>query len=183
MIAPGFYAFCDPHLKLALSERSPLLKIAVVSAHRGVPNREIYEEVAAGTLRWVFNVAAAGRGGMPDYRFWSPEIAGENIQRIRVETVIRKILGERARFRPGELCVLLAISRPTLKLLRGQLGGHLSRRGRAAYFRRAGVEKFLRGRLLANSIPPVGKKCGVREAGSARGRLGGAKGVGSAHGF
>jgi len=156
MIAPAIY---DTHLRLALSQRSPLLKTAVVAAHRGISTREIYEEVAAGTLRWVFNLATSGKGAMPDYRFWSHEIAGEDVHRVRVETVIREILGMRGQFRSGELCILLSISRPTLKLLRAQLGGRLGRRGSAcAYFERAGVERFLRNRLHASSIPAVGKK-------------------------
>jgi hypothetical protein len=73
--------------------------------------------------------------------------------------VLREILGLRSHFRSGELCMLLSISRPTLKRLRRQLGGRLQRRGSSwTSFERAGVEEFLRERLHANPGSAGGKR-------------------------
>jgi len=166
MIAPANY---DSPFRVALGLRSPLVKTAVVSAHRSITTREIYEEIADGRLRWVFNVASSGKGIMPDYRYWSREIAGENVRLMRVDTVLREILGLRSHFRSGELCMLLSISRPTLKRLRRQLGGRLQRRGSSyTSFARAGVEEFLRERLHANPGSEARKRS--RGASSRNGR-------------
>ena len=136
---------------LPLSPRVPLVKLDTVIAARGENGHIIERYVEQGRLRWVFNVAVKLHG-MRDLRFWSREVSAfaasqrEELAALHaadVRSVLNEILGDHLEFLPGDICLLLGISRATLMRLRDELhapGGHS--------FSRAGLEHFLKQRLL-----------------------------------
>jgi hypothetical protein len=133
-----------PHSEL-MPPREPLVKASFVSVYRHMSPDEINNEVLAGRLRWVFNLAVNQAGALPDYRFWVREVTGDHVRHLTVEAVLGEILYWQVQFQPGQLCQLLSVSRASLLRLREQLGGRLKRGG--AVYERAGVEQFLKGRL------------------------------------
>lgn len=141
-----------PIIRLPLSPRVPLVKLDTVVAARGEYPYTIHAHVEAGTLRWVFNLATRPGSTSRDLRFWSREIsafaAGQfaehaALRRAGIEEVLDAILGCREEFHTGETCLLLGVRRPTLKLLRKELG-----RSSGELFRRDVLEQFLKRRLV-----------------------------------
>ncbi len=136
---------------LPLSPRVPLVKLDTVIAARGENSQIIEKHVDRGRLCWVFNVSVKQKG-IRDLRFWTREVsafAGAQrdelaaIHAADVHSVLNEIMGDRQEFQPGDICLLLGIRRPTLMQLRAEL--HATRQSR---FPRAGLERFLRRRLL-----------------------------------
>lgn len=133
-------------LHLPLSPRVPLVKLDTVIAARGEPGHIIEKYVDQGRLCWVFNVAVKLHG-MRDLRFWSREVFAfaamlreelAALHAAHISSVLKEILGDRQEFSPGDICLLLGISRATLMRLRHELlapGGH--------NFPRIGLEQFL----------------------------------------
>jgi hypothetical protein len=122
-----------------------------VIAARGENSHIIEKYVDRGRLCWVFNVSVKLKG-IRDLRFWTREISAfasaqrdelAAIHAADVRSVLNEILGDRAEFQPGDICLLLGIRRPTLMRLRAEL---LATRQQC--FPRAGLERFLKRRLL-----------------------------------
>jgi hypothetical protein len=144
--------------RLPLSSRVALVKLDTVIAARGEYDYRILEHVDSGRLRWVFDLATKP-GGMRDLRFWNREVSafaateGAELAAVRAadpRSVVNAILGGSQEFQPGEICLLLGISRPTLRQLRGEMTATGRKR-----FPRAGLEQFLKRRLLLRKPTPT----------------------------
>lgn len=137
--------------RLPLSPRVPLVKIDTVIAARGESADVIRAHIEKGKLRWIFNLAAP-KTAIRDLRFWNREISAfacaersalDAVATTNNRAVVKEILGESQTFRPGEVCLLLGISRPTLMQLRREL-----RAGHGDTVSRKALEQFLTRRLL-----------------------------------
>jgi len=137
--------------RLPLSPRVPLVKLDTVIAARGENSQIIEKHVDRGRLCWVFNVSVKPKG-IRDLRFWTREVSAfaaaqrdelAAIHAADVRSVLNEILGDREEYQPGDICLLLGIRRPTLRQLRRELLAT-----RQSCFSRAGLEQFLKRRLL-----------------------------------
>ena len=151
-LAPGRRSPCLPRrfrpllpAPMKVNPLVALLKLDVVIAATGQPADRIYEKVDTGEWRWVFNLATNARGGTRDLRFWSREIAGYDVRKLKLKTVLDEILGGRTLFQSGEVCLLFSIRRPTLRALHAQLGGGPKQPDPA--YTRNGLHTFLNQRL------------------------------------
>jgi hypothetical protein len=154
MTAPAVAALTRPAVTgLPMHPHAPLVALDTVIAARGQDADTITGHADKGVLRWVFNVAVNPGGTVRELRFWTREVAlyaarqGDGHEALRSSNagmVIAEILGDRKHYRPGEVCLLLGIRRPTLLSLRRQL----PRCGNYSKFPRATLEKFLKRRLV-----------------------------------
>lgn len=138
-------------LQLLLSPRVPLVGMDTVVAARGESVHIIEKYVEQGHLMWAFDVAVK-QGHKRDLRFWNKEVSPFAARRseelavlhkMDVDAVVKDILGDRPTYTPGELCLLLRISRPTLMRLRPELSPH----GEQTYLR-ANIVAFLKRRRV-----------------------------------
>lgn len=137
--------------RLPLSPLVTLVKLDTVIAARGENSQVIERHVDRGRLCWVFNVSVNPKGNR-DLRFWTREVLAfaaaqrdelAAIHRADVRSVLNEIMGDHREFQPGEICLRLGIRRATLMRLRVEL---LCTRQQC--FSRAGLERFLKRRLL-----------------------------------
>ena len=140
-------------MHLPLSPRATLVKMDTVMAARGEHHYTISRRVNDGTLRWVFNVAVDPACAVRNLRFWTREVvefaAGhfnehKVLRAVNVDKVIGEILGQRQKFSPGEVCMMLGLRRNMLMRLRDQM----LTTDREEFPRRV-VERFLKRRLLS----------------------------------
>ncbi len=146
-------------LTLPLNVRTVLVTTDTASATLGLDTDTIIAR-AESQYRFVWDVSAAPRP-MPhaprpsrsvrELRFWAREIiAPETCTALELPAVIRVILGDRAFFHPGEVNILLRITRPT-RLALGKCGA-LQRQAGTGFYPRATLEHFLTNRLLNQSV-------------------------------
>jgi hypothetical protein len=113
-----------PTLPVAGAVRCTLVSLEFVRSFRGCDAEAVLSAVADGTnphcLRWVFNLAVkADASARRELRFWKDEIMRpETVDRAaRPETVIDRILGERAAFSRTALEVQWTLNATTISRL------------------------------------------------------------------
>ena len=135
-----------------LHQRAVLIERATVCHLTGLRRDEVYERVDGASLLhgafvWVWNFASAADGIKRDLRFWAREIvAPETVKGLKLAQVVDMVLPKaRKHFHAGELAHWFSLSRPGLKALREDLGGH-KESVITTFYDRAGVADFLRRR-------------------------------------
>jgi len=136
-------------LRLAVAEKSVLVRMDSVQTFRGVDAETVFGMVESGALRWVWDFNN-GEGKIRQLRFlalevFTPEIA----QRLTLDQVLKIILGEsRESFRGAEIAHRLRLTHPSIHHFYhdGHLGGTLA--GKTLHLSRLTLETFLRARLV-----------------------------------
>jgi hypothetical protein len=148
----------QPQLKIEVSRRTELLPTDAAGAFLGLDNDTMIAR-AESQYRWVWNVSASVRPQTPDarprtrireLRFLAREIiAPDSVGTLAFPEVLSLILGDRQNFHPGDVGLLLRITRPT----RLELGktGDLVRVAGSHFYTRSSLENFLSNRLLNQS--------------------------------
>jgi hypothetical protein len=127
--------------------------IETVSCLAGVSLEHVYEMVERGRYLWVWNVST-GIGSKRELRFWSREINDPaSARKLKLDAVIQAAVPYRAHvsgqydgLRAWEFRHLLRLSKPTLHLMREELG--ICGTARNLFIPRANIEQFFRRRWL-----------------------------------
>jgi len=137
-------------LDLGLHQRTVLVTTETARAALGVDAETVWTRVDSGTLRWVWNVSAAG-GPLRELRFWARELVAPDACRdLDLDHVVNQVVGMESReyLRSGEVAHLLLVSDPHVGRLwkAGALPGLIA--GRTLKLRRDGLVKFLQERIV-----------------------------------
>lgn len=128
-----------------------LVKVDFVTALLGKPVDDVFAMVDGASLtdaglQWVWNIATNPKGKMRNLRFWVKEMSEpKSLAGLTLEEAIDRMLPiTREEYFSGQVCSMFQIRRPTLHLLRKQLG--VEQRKGARYFPRVSLAAFLRAR-------------------------------------
>lgn len=150
----------QPQLAIDVSQRSPLLPTDAAGAILALSNDSMIAR-AESRYRWVWDVSVRGlTGKVRELRFLTAEIqedkagivgAASRLSSLQLADVIQLILGNRPHFHPGEVELILRVTRPTrLALVKCQ---EITVQPGTVFYPRQSLEKFLVRRLL--NQPPL----------------------------
>lgn len=111
-----------PIVPIVLSARCALVGMEFMRSLRGCDADTVLACVGVAThpqyLRWVFNVAVDARDARRrELRFWKDEVMGLAVNRLPVADGLRRILGERAAWKRGDLEIAWTINAMTISRL------------------------------------------------------------------
>ena len=153
----------QPQLAIDVSQRSPLLSTDAAGAILALSNDSMIAR-AESKYRWVWDVSLRGvTGKIRELRFLTAEIQEDKAGRhslpsrgstssLELPEVLQLILGkDRPHFHPGEVELILRVTRPTrLALVKCQ---ELAIQPGTTFYPRTSLENFLTRRLLNQSVP------------------------------
>ena len=147
------------HLNIADGPvRSAFCDIETVACIAGLPIEHVYEMVERGRFLWVWNVSSRIASKKRELRFWSCEINDRSsVRKLKLDAVIQAAVPYRSHvsgqfdgLRTWEFRHLLRLSKPTLHLMREELG--ICGTARSLFIPRANIEQFFTRRWLGKIL-------------------------------